>query len=714
MKLSQFILLSLSTCASSAVSAFSFSTIPDTRTKIFKNVFLHITAGRNSFLRAKSFSNRAPRAAVACRATPVLEQDTVGGDEPNPPKWPDSVIVINAGMDSNEIIKKTQKTSDNYDALATNPENNESGIYGAAHHFVEDRFAVLFEPGTYDVDLEVGYYTQVAGLGETPEDVLFEGTNTAYGPYCPALRKDEMIAGRPGTSLDTFWRVAENYATNATNGQLWAVSQAAPIRRVHVYGNLTLHDAGAQASGGHMANCLVDDKVIFGSQQQFCCRSVKMAQLNADGDMGAWSNVFVDCIGPPTESSLVKQTKDGTNRIVAVTVDKAPKVTVEKPFVSMNTELNKYFLHVPQPRFRPKDEALGPDLTGETDVKRDFSRVFVARAKTPDGKVDTGVAEKINGALQTGKDIVLSPGMYYLSESLTIQADNQVILGLGLATLVAPVNGSPCVKVPTEKEGARIAGIMLEASKLENDSPGVVACFIEWGDEGVVDAGNANNPGVLTDIFARVGGSNLDRSVSTDVMIRIHSANVYGDNLWLWRADHVALIPANAGNASPEMPNFPPLAYHQTTLSEVPCKTGLEVNGDDVTIHGLAVEHTTGDQTIWNGKNGNVQFYQSELPYDVNNLVFSSPGYVGYKVTGEGHKAGGVGVYSNFRDYAVTVGTAITYPAESYPSNPFTNAFTTFLNGNGHILYVINGNLGSPSNASTKGTPQFVGKLNDT
>jgi len=113
----------------------------------------------------------------------VLEQDTVGGDEPNPPKWPDSVIVINAGMDSNEIIKKTQKTSDNYDALATNPENNESGIYGAAHHFVEDRFAVLFEPGTYDVDLEVGYYTQVAGLGETPEDVLFEGTNTAYGPY---------------------------------------------------------------------------------------------------------------------------------------------------------------------------------------------------------------------------------------------------------------------------------------------------------------------------------------------------------------------------------------------------------------------------------------------------------------------------------------------------------------------------------------------------
>jgi hypothetical protein len=222
----------------------------------------------------------------------------------------------------------------------------------------------------------------------------------------------DSIAGRPGPSLVTFGRVADIYATKATKGQLWAVSQAAPIRRVHVYGNLNLHDLGAQASGGHMANCLVDNKVNFGSQQQFCCRSVKMAELNADGDMGAWSNVFVDCIGPPTESALVKQTKDG--RIVAVTVDKAPKVTVEKPFISMNTELNKYFLHVPQPRFRTEDAALGPDLTGETDVKRDFSRVFVARAKTPDGKVDTDVAKKINGALQTGKDIVLSPGMYYL------------------------------------------------------------------------------------------------------------------------------------------------------------------------------------------------------------------------------------------------------------------------------------------------------------
>lgn len=55
----------------------------------------------------------------------------------------------------------------------------------------------------------------------------------------------------------------------------------------------------------------------------------------------------------------------------------------------------------------------------------------------------------------------------------------------------------------------------------------------------LADTGNASNPGVLSDIFCRVGGSNLDREVSTDVMVRIHSDYVLGDNLWLWRADHV-------------------------------------------------------------------------------------------------------------------------------------------------------------------------------
>ena len=70
-----------------------------------------------------------------------------------------------------------------------------------------------------------------------------------------------------------------------------------------------------------------------------------------------------------------------------------------------------------------------------------------------------------------------------------------------------------------------------------------------------------------------------------------------------------------------EKPNFLEMGldYHQVVLGECPGKTGLEVNGDNVVIHGVAVEHTTTeDQVIWNGHNGEMYFYQCELPYDVD------------------------------------------------------------------------------------------------
>ena len=45
-------------------------------------------------------------------------------------------------------------------------------------------------------------------------------------------------------------------------------------------------------------------------------------------------------------------------------------------------------------------------------------------------------------------------------------------------------------------------------------------------------------------------------------------------------------------------------------------KNGLVVNGNNVTMYGLFVEHSQEYQTLWNGDGGRVYFYQSELPYD--------------------------------------------------------------------------------------------------
>ena len=81
------------------------------------------------------------------------------------------------------------------------------------------------------------------------------------------------------------------------------------------------------------------------------------------------------------------------------------------------------------------------------------------------------------------------------------------------------------------------------------------------------------------DVFARVGGSSLDRNVSTDAMLVLHSGNIIGDNLWLWRADHVVLGPGEPSN----FPDISPL-YRQTILGECQVQNGLVAHGTNITI----------------------------------------------------------------------------------------------------------------------------------
>jgi hypothetical protein len=47
-------------------------------------------------------------------------------------------------------------------------------------------------------------------------------------------------------------------------------------------------------------------------------------------------------------------------------------------------------------------------------------------------------------------------------------------------------------------------------------------------------------PGVISDVFARVGGSNNSSNTQVQVkrMFQINSSHVIIDHTWLWRADH--------------------------------------------------------------------------------------------------------------------------------------------------------------------------------
>lgn len=590
-----------------------FSPVPTRTTRRRLTVFLYaILAVITSPAVASGTSNLHGKATTMASATGkgTCARENAGEDEPNPPVWGD-VTIVRPSDDPDEVRGKLA-------SLVEDPWDEGHQTFVSDHHFSRRRHAVLFSPGTYGGErfkFQVGYYSQVAGLGSSPDAVKF--VNGA-GPYVPALNRH--IHAPHGTCLDTFWRSGENFSVEG-NDVVWAVSQASPLRRVNVKGgNLYLHDGGAYASGGHLANAAVvgGGKVIAGGQQQYLLRNV---HLGGGASGGAWSMVYVGCtagddgssdgsdgIHLPEPPSTTGGDKGKTTSPSVTIIDK-PQVRMEKPYVALKSDGGggggRFELRVPRAVY---DDVSGPLFDGSNERVVDFGRVRVVSNKGGDPTI------RIQEALDQGKDVVLAPGIYQLSATLELRRPGQVLLGLGLATLVAPppppdpssstepVAGGPCVHVAPKTPGVVVAGIMLEAP-----SEGRSRCMLEWGNENEKDPGDETDPGGLFDVFCRVGGAaygGVDRTrISVDTMVIIHSGHIVGDNLWLWRADHADLMPGERAN----YPHISPI-YWQTEKDEYRVETGIDVRGDDVTIYGLAVEHANGHQTVWSGGEWQLSF----------------------------------------------------------------------------------------------------------
>ena len=142
----------------------------------------------------------------------------------------------------------------------------------------------MFKPGSYNVNVNVGFYTQVLGLGLSPDAVNINGSVHVEADWFP-----------PNNATQNFWRGAENLSVTPTGGtDRWAVSQAAPYRRMHVRGNLVLDDGG-WASGGWFSDVKVDGQVNSGSQQQWISRNSQFGSWAGSN----WNMVFVGTQGAP-------------------------------------------------------------------------------------------------------------------------------------------------------------------------------------------------------------------------------------------------------------------------------------------------------------------------------------------------------------------------------------------------------------------------------
>ncbi len=583
-------------------------------------------------------------AAGVASAAPA-EQQAVAAPEFGP-----SVKVFDPSMPTSEI----QAT---VDAIAAQQVDNEMGA---------QRYALLFKPGTYGTAanplvFQVGYYTEVAGLGASPTDVTINGHVDVYNR---CLSPTNCIA------LVNFWRSLSNLTINVSgltgcraSGDFWAVSQAAPMRRVNITGgNLTLMDyctAGPQyASGGFIADSTTGF-VINGSQQQFLVR---------DSSIGGWSNavwnqVFAGVRGAPAQSF-----PNPPYTTLATT-----PVSRERPYLYVDSS-GAFNVFVPATR----TNSSGPTWqNGQTPGRSmPLSDFFLAK---PSDSVQT-----INNQLARGMNLILTPGVYNVDRSITIKRSDTVVLGLGMATLTA-VNGAVPLRVGDVK-GADIAGLMIDAGPV--NSPMLLQVGTPEGDDVQDSEPDPADPTVLHDVFFRVGGPHVGKAT---VSLEVNSDHVIIDDLWAWRADHG--VPGSVG-------------WTVNTAD-----TGVVVNGDDVTALGLFVEHYQKYNVIWNGQHGKTIFFQNELPYDPpNQAAYQHDGVLGwaaYKVADsvQSHELWGGGSYVFF-NVDPTIHATRGFEVPVTPGVQMHDLLTVNLSA-GTIDHVVN-DTGAPATTAAIGVPSTV------
>jgi hypothetical protein len=545
-----------------------------------------------------------------------------------------------------------------------------------ASQFSSQRYAVLFRPGTYGSSgsplvFQVGYYTEVAGLGSMPQDTVINGAIDVFNNLCTAGTQD-------CNSDDNFWRSLSNltlnvdlpasppayvppaldpFGTGCTNSaEMWSASQAAPIRRAIINGSVVFQDYCANnnfASGGFIADSKVSGSLNFFGNQQYMVRNSAIGGA-AGCPQGLWNMVYSGVQGAPAPVF--------TGQCEQNTVLSASPVTEEEPFLYTDST-GSYDVFVPAVQHGTSGTSWASGQEAGTSLP--LSRFFVASPATS--------IAAINGALLLGKDLILTPGVYNLSQPITVSRPGTVVLGLGLATLV-PQHGNAAVVV-TPSRGVKLSGLIVDAGPV--NSPVLVSV-------GLPGASGSGDPDVVQDVYFRIGGAETTPTSATVSLLDNASGSIL-DNVWIWRADH--------GNA---------VGWTQNTGA-----TGLVVTGSGVTAYGLAVEHYQKNEVIWSGQGGTDIFFQNELPYDPPSQAawMASPtqnGYPAFLVSPNvtSFQGYGMGSYVVFIQTSATLHDAEAFQAPKHPGVQFHNIFGVWIGGSGGLDSIINGTGGPVTSAN--------------
>ena len=543
--------------------------------------------------------------------------------------------------------------------------------------FDSNRYSVFFEPGTYGsaadpLVFQVGYYTQVAGLGAQPSQTVINGAIDVFNNLC---------GGGSCNADDNFWRSMSNLTLNVdlptavpayapapvdtygagcdNSAEMWAVSQADPIRRAVINGSVVFQDyCGAvndYASGGFIADSQISGSLDFYGNQQYLTRNSSIGGVNG----ALWNMVYSGVEGAPAASF----SGQGSQNTVLAT----SPVTEEQPFLYTDASgTSNVFVPAVQ------TNSSGPSWASGTEAGKSLplSSFFVANPGTSVAAIDI--------ALAAGKNLVLTPGVYNLSAPIVVTRPGTVVLGLGFATLVPQHGNAALIVLPNT--GVKVSGLIVDAGPV--NSPVLVSVGTP-----LPAPAAATDPDLLSDVFFRIGGAETTPTSATVSLLDNASHSII-DDVWAWRADHGS-DPNDVG------------------WTENKADTGLVVTGDDVTAYGLAVEHYQKSEVVWSGQGGTDVFFQNELPYDVpsqaawnESATFS--GYPAFQV-GAGVKTFqgyGMGSYVVFIDTTATLHVTEAFQVPQAAGVQFHDVFGLWIGGTGGLDSIINGTGGTATDTT--------------
>ena len=546
-------------------------------------------------------------------------------------------------------------------------------IHDAMLHdeFSSKRYAFYFKPGDYTAAglFNIAYYTHIGGLGKVPNDVRISNV------YTPAPLPNN-------NATCTFWRSAENFTVAGTSISSdmntwfqWAVSQAAPLRRIN--SERRAHYQwwyNGWCSGGFTGDSYFKDRAGSWSQQQWYFRNSYVELGSQDYSAGGWNLCYQGMeFGASVNMANVSDnwtTSGGAWNNVS-RVDKTPIIR-EKPFLFIGDD-GRYKVFRPAIRIDSKGTSWKPTNMGTGDTFDLLNDFYVVKPGT--------TATTMNEQLAAGKNLFITPGMYELSEPLLVNRPNTIILGTGYATLIPAATNSSSAIIIGDVDGVTVASLLLDAHYSSRT-------LVQVGTKGETNDHSAN-PTLLADLFFRVGGF-VTTNVNVDIALEINSSDVIGDHFWIWRADHGQGV-----------------GWFKNTA-----KNGLVVNGNFVTIYGLFDEHFQQYGALWNGEKGRLYFLQNETPYDVTNQNDymshdgTVKGYAAYKVAdnvnyNEASMLGMYDVFINTLGAKIAVANSIEIPdskgvkvhnaCDVRISTDNMGGFMSVINGQIQSTYYVNG-----------------------